>query len=155
MKFKILLGCLLVFFLSCQKNNVINQYKEFEEQKWHTDSIVRFNYFIEDSLSHHIIKLNIRHSTDYEFQNLFLFVYDDLNKDTIEVFLADKRGKWIGKGMGDVREVELTLYKAKKYFSQGQKHFMIEQAMRYGEKEEIMVLSNIIAVGLHVYKKDE
>ena len=155
MKFKILLGCLLAFFLSCQKNNVINKYKEFEEQKWHTDSIVKFNYFIEDSLSYHIIKLNIRHSTDYEFQNLFLFVYDDLNKDTIEVFLADKRGKWTGKGMGDVREVEVTLDKTKKYFSQGQKQFMIEQAMRYGEKEEIMVLSNIIAVGLHIYKKDE
>jgi len=155
MKFKILLGCLLAFFLSCQKNNVINKYKEFEEQKWHTDSIVKFNYFIEDSLSYHIIKLNIRHSTDYEFQNLFLFVYDDLNKDTIEVFLADKRGKWTGKGMGDVREVEVTLDKTKKYFSQGQKNFMIEQAMRYGEKEEIMVLSNIIAVGLHIYKKDE
>ena len=155
MKFKILLGCLLAFFLSCQKNNVINKYKEFEEQKWHTDSIVKFNYFIEDSLSYHIIKLNIRHSTDYEFQNLFLFVYDDLNKDTIEVFLADKRGKWTGKGMGDVKEVEVTLDKTKKYFSQGQKNFMIEQAMRYGEKEEIMVLSNIIAVGLHIYKKDE
>ena len=155
MKLKILLGFLLFFFLSCQKNNVINKYKEFEEKKWHTDSIVTFNYFIEDSLSNHIIKLNIRHSTDYEFQNLFLFVYDDLNKDTIEVFLADKRGRWIGKGMGDVREVEVILDKTKKYFSQGQKHFMIEQAMRHGEKEKIMVLSNIIAVGLHIYKNDE
>ena len=121
MKFKILLAPLLIFFLSCQESRVINKYKNFEEQKWHTDSIVKFNYFIEDSLANYIITLNIRHSTDYEFQNLFLFIYDDLKKDTIEVFLADKRGKWIGKGMGDVREVEVTFNKTKKYFSKGQK----------------------------------
>ena len=153
MKFKLVF--LVIVFFSCQDRNRINQYKNFEEQKWHTDSIVKFNYFIDDSLANYIVKLNIRHSTEYEFQNLFLFVYDDLKKDTIEIFLADKRGRWIGKGMGDVREVEITLNKTKKYLSQDQKQFMIEQAMRYGEKEEIMILKNIIAVGLNIYKANE
>ena len=56
MKLKISLGVLLIFFISCKEEQVINKYKNFEEQKWHIDSIAKFNYFIDDSLANYTVK---------------------------------------------------------------------------------------------------
>ena len=145
---------LFVFCLaSCKKRVLYDEYKIFEDQAWHTDSIKGFTFSVDDTIKKHNIILRIRHTTDYEFQNLFLFVQLE-KKDTLEVKLANKDGSWIGSGIGDVREVDY-IYKNNFVFPQKNKRvFKIEQAMRYGDFSKIEKLNNILSLGVSIIEQD-
>ena len=95
----------IVIFISCDNSIVFEKYKSFENQKWNTDSLLSFDYTITDTISTYKLVLNVRHSVEYEYQNLFLFVNSKSSTDTIELLLADKSGKWLGSGIGDIREI--------------------------------------------------
>jgi len=139
---------------SCNNNIVFEDYKSFENQSWNADSIVSFNYSARDTTSQNQLIIKIRHTTDYEFQNLFLFVKTE-KTDTIEILLANKEGMWLGDGIGDIREFKYV-YKNNKVFNKKKNLTIeIEQAMRYGGLEKIQELNNISAVGLSIQKQDE
>ena len=80
----VLIG-IIFMFISCDNSIVFEKYKSFQNQEWNTDSLVKFEYFINDTITKHKCILKIRHSVDYDFQNLFLFIYSDLSKDTVEL----------------------------------------------------------------------
>ena len=152
MRILVLIGT-IVMFISCDNSIVFEEYKSFENQKWNTDSIALFNYFITDTTSKNIIKIKLRHTVEYEFQNLFLFIKSE-KMDTIEIQLANKEGRWLGKGVGDIRMVDFV-YKNKKVFSKkGDLIIEIEQAMRYGNFEKTQQLKHIESIGFRVEKND-
>jgi gliding motility-associated lipoprotein GldH len=144
---------IIIMFISCDNITVFEEYKSFENQEWNTDSLVNFDYSITDTISTYKIILNLRHSVDYEYQNLFLFVNSEASRDTIELLLADKSGRWLGSGVGDIREFTLILIDDKIYPKQESKTVTIEQAMRYGSAEKIINLKFIDAIGIRVVKK--
>ena len=140
--------------ISCNNNIVFEDYKTFENQIWNVDSSVVFGHSFSDTTCNYQFVIKVRHTTDYDFQNLFLFINTD-QTDTIELMLANKEGAWLGKGIGDVREVEFAYKKNHKIFKKGEVIFEIEQAMRYGELEKIKDLENIQAIGLSIQKENE
>ena len=144
----------IVMFISCDSSIVFEEYKSFENQKWNTDSAAFFNYTITDTTCKNTIKIKLRHTVEYEFQNLFLFIEADVI-DTVELMLANKEGMWLGSGAGDVREVEFEYQNAKLFSKKGNYSFEIEQAMRYGMAEKIQVLNNVLSVGLSIEKQNE
>ena len=153
MRILVLIGT-IVMFISCDNSIVFEEYKSFENQKWNTDSVALFNYFITDTISKNIIKIKLRHTVEYKFQNLFLFIKAE-KTDTIEIQLANKEGRWMGKGVGDIRTVEFV-YKNKEVFSKkGDFIIEIEQAMRYGDFERIQQLKNIESIGLSIEKQND
>jgi len=152
MRTLVLIGT-IVMFISCN-NSIFNDYKTFENQTWNADSNVVFVYSASDTTSQNQIVIKIRHTTDYEFQNLFLFVKAE-KTDTLELLLANKEGGWLGKGIGDIREVEFVYKKDKVFPEKGDFTFEIEQAMRYGKLEKTQHLNNIKAIGLSVQKQDD
>jgi gliding motility-associated lipoprotein GldH len=85
--------------------------------------------------------------------NLYLFVTTTAPsghsvRDTVEVILADEKGKWLGSGLGDIWDLQ-QLYKQNVRFAQrGKYRFEYEQAMRT-EK-----LPFVLDVGLRVEKAD-
>ena len=144
----------IVMFISCDSSVVFEEYKSFEDQSWNTDSVVFFNCAITDTTSKNIIKIKLRHTVEYEFQNLFLFIEAEV-LDTVELMLANKEGMWLGSGTGDVREFVFEYQNAKLFSKKGNYSFKIEQAMRYGVAEKIQVLYNVLAVGLSIEKRNE
>ena len=145
---------LLIFFVSCQNNSIYEKYYSFENNTWHTDTVVSFIFDTEDSLTNYDAFLMIRHTTEYDYQNLFLFTqFSNLN-DTLEIYLADKAGKWNGSGFGDVRELNIPFFTAKQLNIKNNS-FYIEQAMRYAEKEKIINLKGIKAIGLRIRKSEK
>ena len=153
MRTLVLIGT-IVMFISCNNNIVFEDYSAFKNQTWNADSSVVFNYFITDTICKNQIVIKVRHTTDYEFQNLFLFVKAE-KTDTLELLLANKEGGWLGKGIGDIREVEFVYKKDKVFPEKGDFTFEIEQAMRYGKLEKTQHLNNIKAIGLSVQKQDD
>jgi len=144
---------LAISLISCD-NTVYKNYYSFENASWNSDSLKSFDFEIMDTLATYSLSLNFRHSIDYEYQNLFVFVSGEVN-DTIELMLADKNGKWKGSGISDVREFTHSLKKAKTFSKKGKHSINIEQAMRYGASEKIQHLPNILNVGLIIKKKDD
>ena len=142
----------IVMFISCDSSIVFEEYKSFENQNWNTDSVAFFNYSISDTISKNTFKIKLRHTVEYEFQNLFLFIETDV-MDTVELMLANKDGMWLGSGIGDVREFEFDYQNGKLFSKKGIYSFKIEQAMRFGVAEKIQILNNVIAVGLSIEKK--
>ena len=142
----------IVMFISCDSSIVFEEYKSFENQKWNTDSVAFFNYANSDTTSKKTIKIKLRHTVEYEFQNLFLFIETDV-MDTVELMLANKEGMWLGSGIGDVREFEFEYQNAKLFSKKGYYSFKIEQAMRYGMAEKIQILNNVLAVGISIEKQ--
>ena len=141
------------FFFSCGKNTYEN-YHSFDHNGWNTDSIAVFKYNIYDTTKSYDLTLKIRHTTDYEFQNLFLFLLED-KKDTIEIMLSNKDGKWLGSGISDIREIEYVFQKKREFKQKGEHILRIEQAMRYGALNRIEKLEHILDVGLIVSPKNE
>ena len=144
----------IVMFISCDNSVVFEEYKSFKNQNWNTDSAAFFNYTITDTTSINTVKIKLRHTVEYEFQNLFLFIEADVI-DTVELMLAKKEGMWLGSGIGDVREFEFEYQNARLFSKKGNYSFKIEQAMRYGIAAKIQVLNNVLAVGLSIEKQNE
>ncbi len=140
-------------FFGCTKNTE-SQYYSFDNKIWNTDSIVVFNYFISDTTKKYDLLLKIRHTVDYDFQNLFLFL-DGGTKDTVEIILANKNGKWRGSGLVDVREIEHVIEKKKLFTRKGEYYLKVEQAMRYGPVEKIRNLEHILDIGLIVERGND
>ena len=144
---------LAISLISCD-NTVYKNYYSFENESWNSDSLKSFDFEIMDTLATYSLSLNFRHSIDYEYQNLFVFVSGEVN-DTIELMLADKNGKWKGSGISDVREFTHSLKKDRTFSKKGKHSINIEQAMRYGANEKIQNLPNILDVGLIIKKLDD
>ncbi len=151
---RIIFFFLIGSFFSCQNNRKIELYNTFKDNVWHTDSTVYFEIDNLDTTITNDVYLMVRHTTEFKFQNLFLFTSFENQKDTLEVFLSEKNGKWLGKGFGDIKEIKTKIAENKKFKNQEKQVFSIEQAMRYEDLEKIVNLSEISAIGIAIYKSE-
>lgn len=149
MKLHTLICIFFLFLLSCNSARVYEKYIKIPGELWNRYNAVKFSVDINDTIAPHNIYINIRHGSYYPRSNLFLFVTTtapngNYVKDTIEIILADKTGRWQGKGLGDIWDVQ-QLYKQNVTFPlTGEYIFEYEQAMRMEN------LPYILDVGLRV-----
>jgi gliding motility-associated lipoprotein GldH len=145
--------CILFFVLisSCDQNQVFEQNINFPDLTWNKDSVVTIQVDIKDTISAHNIYINVRNTSRYETQNLFLFVNTaspngTVLRDTFECYLANDRGNWTGSGWGDMYENQFVYKKNIRFPISGTYTFKYIQAMRTNE------LKNISDIGLRIEK---
>ena len=137
---------------SCDRNMVYDHSLEISETGWHEDSVKKFDdVIINDSLSPFDFYINLRHSTNYRYSNFYFFLNTTLpngqmSRDTIELILADRAGKWYGNGSGHIRDNRILVRKKLKFPLTGKYHFTIGQAMR----EDDGILEGIRNVGIRI-----
>ena len=151
---RILLFFLVVGFVSCQNENKKEVYHSFNNNTWNIDSIVSFELDNIDTTSSHDLYLMVRHTTNFKFQNLFLFTNFENQQDTLELFLSEKSGRWLGKGFGEIKELKIKIKENVNFKENQDQIFSIEQAMRYEDLEKIINLTEIVAVGIGLYKSE-
>ena len=152
---KIIFGFFSLLLLVCCNTKTESSYNVFEEDSWHADSIITLNHDVVDSITKHNLYLKIRHTTDFKYQNIFLFVCFQEKRDTIEVTLSEKNGKWLGRGFGDIKEVEYCFAKEITFNSKKTSIVTVEQAMRYGDLPAITNLKGIIALAINIKKSED
>lgn len=143
---------LLLLFSSCDNDMVYHVNRNIPDDSWDQNNIITFSPNIEDTISYHDIYVHIRHTGEYPMSNLFLYLHVTsplglTSKDIIECTLADEKGKWLGKGFGNIWSIKALYKKDVKFPYTGQYKFDIEQAMRIDE------LPGIIDVGLRIERK--
>jgi len=138
----ILLVFSVTFAYSCSTGVVYDQNREVGENGWYKNDAARFDVEINDTLSAYDYYINIRHTVDYRYSNLYVFMNTtypngNIGRDTVEFVLADKSGKWYGKGWGDVKDISVPIIKGMKFPLKGAYTFQIQQAMRVDTLKEI------------------
>ena len=138
-------------FLSCDPDRVYEKNIRIPDGIWDRNNPVYFEVIVQDTITPYNLYINIRNTGLYPFSNLYLFITTTAPsghsvKDTVEIILADEKGKWLGEGLGDIWDLQ-RLYKQNVRFAQkGLYMFEYEQAMRM-EK-----LPFILDAGLRVEK---
>lgn len=143
----------LVFFISsCDQKRVFEKNTPISEGIWNMDEKPSFEIDVKDTISSHSFYINLRNSGAYPYSNIFVFVetlFPDSSKarDTVECFLADNAGKWLGKGSGDIWDNQILFKKGVVFPRSGQYKFILQHGMRTDELKEIM------DVGLRIEKE--
>ena len=125
-----LIGMVLLALSSCTTDIVYSQFTPISSEKWHIDSVVRFEVPIADASATYRTIIYVRHTERYPYQNMWLFVGDNTHRDTIEFYLADDRGQWLGNKHHGFIEMPVLLEETKLYADTGIHHIAIQHAMR-------------------------
>lgn len=144
---------LAVLFTGCTENVVFQEDAQTPNGVWERNWNPTFSFEVSDTVSTHDVYLDLRHTGDYPFSNLYAFVTltaPDSTRlvDTVECTLADPSGRWYGKGQGFISSDRFqahVLYKLRNKFPRsGRYSLTLEQAMR------VEKLEGIIDVGVSV-----
>ncbi len=126
----------VIFLLSsCNSNVVYSKYQSFNDNEWYAKDKAVFDLDITDTVTLNNISLMVRHADAYPYSNLFVFVttkYPDGKTltDTMEVILADAKGKWQGSGAGDIFDFKVPIKNNVRFPLKGKYQFTFEQGMR-------------------------
>ena len=145
---------LLTSFLilsSCNNGVVYTDSVAMTANKWPLMNVASFTSTITDTLNSNNLFFTLRTGSDYPFRNIYLFVTATSPEgktitDTLQYYLADDKGKWYGKGFGDIHELKLP-YKSNVFFpSKGEYIFKIQHGMRIQE------LTGVYDIGFRIEK---
>lgn len=131
----VLLIIAFLSFVSCNQGVVYDQYQSANEEGWTWKDRKEFVVDMEDTVSMHNLYIQIRHTLDYPMSNLFMFVRIEgpsgqTLTDTVNFILAHPDGKWIGSGVGKLKELRLLYRKHTVFADPGPYRFILEQGMR-------------------------
>ena len=144
------LPCILFFMTSCDTRVMYDNTKSFTDDVWKSSQIVRFDVPVEDTVNVDKFYLNLRHTTGYRYANIFLFISTTFPdgtqaRDTVECILADPSGRWVGKGISNIRDNQVLLRRGLRFPQKGKYIFEFEQAMREPELKGVMDIGLRIA----------
>jgi gliding motility-associated lipoprotein GldH len=141
----------LLLLVGCTGRDVYFNYNPVSSKGWSKDTMYIFKVSITDTASAYNIYVNVRNRGEYPYQNLWLFMKrispDTVQtKDSIECFLADQRGKWLGSGIGSIMEMPILYQENVKFHKAGVYKYGIVQGMRDS------LLMGINDIGMRVEK---
>jgi gliding motility-associated lipoprotein GldH len=151
-KFTLLFCTVLTLLVcSCNSNVIFTDSVSMVKEEWTLENVPVFTPLIKDTLSSNNVFFTLRTGSSYPFRNIYLFVSTTSPAgktitDTLQYILADEKGKWYGKGSGDIHEMRLP-FKTNVYFpAKGTYSFKV----RHGMRSE--TLNGVYDIGLRIEK---
>lgn len=143
----------IVLCVACSSRRIYTESVEVPAEGWAMDSALCFNITVENTQVATEWIVFVRHTVDYAYQNFWLFL--DLQapdgsvvSDTVECYLADHRGRWLGNGWGALREMPILWKQSKDSLQAGAYTLKVRHGMR------TEVLDDVKAIGLELKKID-
>ena len=118
---------------------------------WEAENTIRFNVEVVDTITGYDFYIDLRNESTYEYANIYMFVNTTFPsgksaRDTVQCILADKTGRWLGTGLGDILDNHILFKENIRFPNAGTYSFEFENGMR----EE--ALSSILDVGISIEK---
>ena len=134
---------------SCDPEKIYESNVNIPAHGWHSGEFTNFTVDITDTVSLCNIFINVRNNSKYKYMDLWLFVdihspLGYMERDTINIMLADHRGKWLGYGLGNKFDTRIYLRRNVRFPVIGEYVFEYEQAMR----DEVLI--GIEDIGLRI-----
>ncbi|HEY0897296.1 MAG TPA: gliding motility lipoprotein GldH [Sphingobacteriaceae bacterium] len=145
---------LVPLIVSCgNPGAVVDIHQEVKGHTWSYTGKVRVPVTIEDPAREYAVFINLRHTADYKYSNIFLKIHQvgpDGKRVTErkEFKLAQPDGEWLGSGSGNLYSYRLPFKENYRFPVKGTYVFEIEQNMRDNPLKEVS------DVGLRVETKE-
>lgn len=146
------LGVLLSGF-ACQNPNVlVDENQSINKARWTYVNPIKIKVPIVDTAAAYTLFINLRHTEDYAYSNIFIRIKQGNPNKTQTVWrkeytLANLDGEWLGTGSGNLRSHQLVLFKNHHFPHPGTYVFELEQNMRDNPLKEVS------DIGLRVEKQ--
>lgn len=142
---------IIILFAACDNTKVYDEYKHIDNSIWDKDSVVSFNFNLQDTLSKNQVFINLRNNIDYPYSNIYLFTRVNFPDgmvlvDTLEYEMTNAQGVWLGEGLSSVKSNKLYFKKDVVFYSKGDYSVSIQHGMRDN------TLKGIKDVGLRIEK---
>jgi gliding motility-associated lipoprotein GldH len=123
------------FLFNCSNDYIYQSEVDIPDGKWQSGKVPAFKPELTDTAQLFNIRLSITNSNDYRYNNVWLFIksisprgYSKI--DTVEVFLAEEDGKWLGKKDNDLFTSRINFKRKVRFPEAGIYTFEIIQGMR-------------------------
>jgi gliding motility-associated lipoprotein GldH len=148
-KSKIVLIASIIALVACNQNEVFFNYQSVNLDGWNKDSVCVFDVQIDDASKAYNIYVNTRNRGEYPYQNMWLFINrmsaDSVQvSDTIDFYLADDFGRWLGDGIGSVYNMPVLYQQNIRFPKAGMYRYEIQHGMRDS------ILTGVNDIGLKV-----
>ena len=143
MVYRLFLISLLSVLGSCKDETVITDTNQsLSSHNWSYIQKINIPVLIADEKPGYNLYLNLRHSADYKYANIFVLIHqtDPQGRRTSErreFKLALPDGEWLGSGSGNMYSYQLLLKENYHFPSKGNYIFEIEQNMRDNPLREV------------------
>ena len=143
---------LLILFASCSGSGVFEKNTNIPGYQWNYNFQPRFEFNISDTISQYNLYIVLRHTDNYNYNNIWLNIGTQAPGDTLrsrrfDLSLGSDQSGWEGTGMDDIWELRKSITKGPFRFNKpGLYQFTIAQIMRDNP------LKNIISIGMRVEK---
>jgi gliding motility-associated lipoprotein GldH len=130
---------------ACSNDVFHNESVHLKNNEWKAADTLFYTFESKDTLASYDFYFEVRNTTDYDMQNLYLFITayypgDTYSRDTAECILAAPDGKWYGKGMGKHKDNRFLFRKGVRFRKAGNYVIAVNQAMR---KENLKGISDV------------
>lgn len=128
----------MILCTSCNDREIYSQYRILKDARWPQEDIVVFD--IDSTLVkpgvRYNISLELTNNINYPYQNIWLFVKDNMNRpdsmevSSIEAYLADDKGKWLGGGSWSLFQLTVPYKKDVMFPDKRNYQIRVSQGMR-------------------------
>lgn len=142
----LLIGCVCLL-TSCRHDIVYSEFVAIPSGEWDENQLPEFAFNIADREAAYDILLYVRHTERYPYQNMWLFVRGNRQyMDTVEFYLADDRGRWLGDKHHGFIEMPVLLEDSYHFPDTGRYYFAVQHGMRDS------LLRGVTDVGIEVIR---
>lgn len=151
---------LLAVLSSCDSNTEVSEMRSLSGN-WDKNDVIHFEIPQLDSLKRYNIYVHLRNTNDYPFNNLFLiasinFPFGKTVTDTLEYRMAHPDGRWMGTGIGSIKENKLWYKENVSFFEDGLYSIDLSHAVRNnGDVNGVSQLQGITDVGISIEEVKE
>src|SRR5690606_8116036 len=137
--FLLIIGIILA---SCSDDALVDKSVAIAQHQWDYAHPAEVAVHVSDINQPYRIYLNLRHTPDYRYSNVFLLMHlrQPDGKDTterIELTLAEPDGRWVGRGVGSNYSFQELIKDNYRFADSGEYIFTLEQNMRENPLREI------------------
>jgi gliding motility-associated lipoprotein GldH len=153
-KYTFIVLAISLMLQACNSDALVDRYHDIPEAGWQYEQVVTDSFEVVKSDHYHQISANIRVTGDYPYANIHMkaTITDPDGKSTeykVPMPLAEKSGKWLGTGLGDVITFQTPILHRKLLTKKGKYSITIAQDMR------LETLKSIRSAGVKVEQQEE
>lgn len=132
----------VLILIGCTDNAIIDVNKEISDRNWSYIKKIRIPVKIEDEKQPYDLYLNLRHTADYNYSNIFILIHQSgpgikRTTERKEFQLAYPDGEWLGSGSGNLYSYQFLFRKNYVFPKKGTYVFEFEQNMRDNPLHEV------------------
>jgi gliding motility-associated lipoprotein GldH len=138
-----------VTFIACDKDSLLDKKVAISQQGWTYQDSLNFDFNIKDTMKIYNLYLEVEHGELYPYQNLYVMTHTRFPNgiraaQRINIDLAQKTGKWLGKSSGSTFTHRVDLQEGAYFNEAGQYTLTLAQHMRRDSLADIKSVRFVI-----------